>query len=381
MTSSRLTADHVLVTSAALADGTTDAVTPDVSLLAEAGVITGMWIGEKPPQPGGVTVIDGSGATLVPGLVDSHAHVSLPGGAKWVEHGFDSVDELLAVGEENGELMARAGIRWARDVGSPRRNGRATSLTLRDRWHGNPERPYLRAAGTWISRRGAMPPGLTVEIEHAVDLVTAVRGQLDDGSDLVKLYLDGPDADAAPFSVSEVAAAVAVAHERGAKVAAHATALAGTHLAASAGVDSLEHGNEIDADTAALMAANGITLVSTLAVPESWLTFGREGAAELRETMRTSVRLADAAGVTIAAGSDAGGGSLRANQLAWEVQSLVEAGISPRTALAAVTWRGGDLLGIPEAGRLTIGGPAHFSLIHGDPLTDPAALWRVWLTR
>ncbi|XVU28994.1 amidohydrolase family protein [Actinoplanes sp. CA-054009] len=369
------------MTHAALADGTADAVTPDVSILAEGGVITRMWTGEDPPPVDGATVIDGSGATLVPGLVDSHAHVSLPGGAKWVEHGFDPLDELLATGEENGEIMTRAGIRWARDVGSPRRDGRATSLTLRDRWHGHPDRPYLRAAGTWISRRGSMPPGLTVEIEHAADLLTAVRGQLDDGADLVKLYLDGPDADAAPFSVAEVAAAVAVAHDRGAKVAAHATALAGTRLAAEAGVDSLEHGNQIDADTAAFMAANDVTLVSTLAVPESWLTFGRPGAAELRETMRVSVRLADAAGVTLAAGSDAGGGSLRANQLAWEVQSLVAAGISPRTALAAVTWRGGDLLGIPEAGRLTVGGPAHFSLVHGDPLTDPAALWRVWLTR
>ncbi|GAA0464039.1 putative amidohydrolase [Paractinoplanes deccanensis] len=379
--SSRLTADRVLVTSAALADGTADAFTPDVSLLAEGGVITRIWTGEDPPSVEGATVVDGSGATLVPGLVDSHAHVSLPGGARWVEHGFDPLGELLAVGEENGEMMVRAGIRWARDVGSPRRDRRAAALTLRDRWRGNPERPYLRAAGTWISRRGAMPPGLTVEIEHAADLVAAVRGQLDDGADLVKLYLDGPDADAAPFSVAEVAAAVDVVHARGAKVAAHATAQAGTRLAAAAGVDSLEHGNEIDGDTAALMASKGVTLVSTLAVAESWLTFGRDGAAEMRETMRASVRAADAAGVTIAAGSDAGGGSLRANQLAWEVQSLIEAGVSPRTALAAVTWRGGDLLGIPGAGRLAVGGPAHFSLVHGDPLTDPAALWRVWLTR
>jgi imidazolonepropionase-like amidohydrolase len=93
------------------------------------------------------------------------------------------------------------------------------------------------------------------------------------------------------------------------------------------------------------------------------------------------VRLADAGGVTIAAGSDFGGGSLRANQLAWEVEALVAAGVSPQTALAAVTWRGGDLLGIPHAGRLRVGDPAHFSLVHGDPLSDPTALWRVWLTR
>jgi imidazolonepropionase-like amidohydrolase len=194
--------------------------------------------------------------------------------------------------------------------------------------------------------------------------------------------------------VAEVSAAVRAAHQRGAKVAAHATALAGNRVGAEAGVDSLEHGTELDADTTALMAANGVTLVSTLAVIHSWATFGEtstiarftepEGRArigERLETTRTSVRLADAAGVAIAAGTDAGGGSLRANQLAWEAEALIAAGISPRTALAAVTWRGGDLLGVPDAGRLRVGGPAHFSLVHGDPLTDPTALWRIWLTR
>jgi imidazolonepropionase-like amidohydrolase len=103
--------------------------------------------------------------------------------------------------------------------------------------------------------------------------------------------------------------------------------------------------------------------------------------AELRETVRNSLLVADSAGVTIAAGTDAGGGSPRANQLAWEVEALVEAGMSTERALAAATWRGGDLMGVPEAGRLVVGGPAHFSLVHGDPLTDPASLWRVWLTR
>ena len=80
----------------------------------------------------------------------------------------------------------------------------------------------------------------------------------------------------------------------------------------------------------------------------------------------------------IAAGTDFGGGSLRANQLAWEIESLVEAGLEPWEALAAATWQGGDLLGEPGAGRIEIGGPADFFLVHGDPLSDPSALWRVW---
>ena len=72
------------------------------------------------------------------------------------------------------------------------------------------------------------------------------------------------------------------------------------------------------------------------------------------------------------------GGSTRANQLAWEVEALVAAGLEPWEALASATLRGGELLGEPDAGRLREGGPADLVLVHGDPLSDPAALWRVW---
>lgn len=398
---SRLDASRVAVVGAVLADGTSATVIPDVTVLVDNQTIAGLWVEGAGPDPDTLDapVIDGSGSTLVPGMVDSHAHLSMPGGARWIERGGDPTPELLAVGEDNGEAMVRAGIRWARDVGAPRRadadgRERALSLVLRDRWAGAPDRPYVRAAGTWIGLDGALPPGLAVEVEHGADLVDAVTGQLDDGADLVKLYLDGPDLDTAPFTADEVRAAVTLAHERGARVAAHAGVLPGARVGAVAGVDSIEHGFVLDADTAAVMAGNGVTLVSTLAVLHSWQSFrttshnerftspeGIERLAERRERAEESVRLAHAAGVAIAAGSDFGGGSLRANQLAWEVQAMVAAGIEPQHALAAATWRGGELYGDPDAGRLRVGGPAHFSLVHGDPLSDPSALWRVWLTR
>lgn len=398
---SRIDAPRVLVTGAALADGTSEELRRGVSLLIDGPTVAGLWFDGEGPEPAAVeaVVVDGSGATIVPGLVDSHAHLSMPGGARWIERGFDAADELLAVGEENGEAMVRAGIRWARDVGAPRRAGadgaeRALSLVLRDRWAGAHDRPYVRAAGTWITLAGSLPHGLAIELEHGADLVDAVAAQLDDGADLVKLYLDGPDADTAPFSADEVRAAVALAHDRGATVAAHSGTLPGARVGAVAGVDSLEHGFALDADVAASLAAHGITLVSTLAVLRSWQSFrttttldrfastdGITRVAERRERAEDSIRLAHRAGVAIAAGSDFGGGSLRANQLAWELEALVEAGIEPHVALAAVTWRGGELLGDRTAGRLAVGGPAHFSLVHGDPLSDPSALWRIWLTR
>ena len=124
---------------------------------------------------------------------------------------------------------------------------------------------------------------------------------------------------------------------------------------------------------------------------KSWLSFGttttlerfagEESAARIEgrlEAARESARNAHAAGVKIAAGSDFGGGSLRAGHLAWEVEALVEAGLEPWEALAAATWRGGELLGEPRAGVLRVGGPSDCFLVHGDPLSDPSALWRVW---
>ena len=142
---------------------------------------------------------------------------------------------------------------------------------------------------------------------------------------------------------------------------------------------------------AAALAANQVTLVSTLAVLESWQTFGSTSQvdrftspdgvariAERRERAQEAVRLAHRAGVAIAAGSDFGGGSLRANQLAWEIECLVAAGLEPWQALAAATRNGGTLLGEPDAGVLREGGPADLVLVHGDPLSDPAAMWRVW---
>jgi len=216
---------------------------------------------------------------------------------------------------------------------------------------------------------------------------------LDDGADLVKLYMDGPDIDVSPWTANEVARVVGETHRRGARVAAHAGRLNGAREAVLGGVDSIEHGFDLDADVAAEMARRGTTLVSTLAVMHSWLSFGdtttieRFAGAAGRLTIQgrleraqASVRIAHDAGVAIATGSDFGGGSLRANQLAWEVTSLVSAGLTPADALAAATWRGGELIGEDDAGVIREAGPADFFLVHGDPLSDPESLWRVWRT-
>ena len=384
----------------ALADGRSDRMRRGVSILVVDGLIA--WIRPSedegpPPRDEAPDVVDASGSTFVPGMVDCHSHLTLPGGAHWIDRIDDPPERLLAVAERNGRLMTGAGVRWARDVGAPRVEDpvdgrlRALSLGVRDRWRGRPGFPHVRAAGTWLDRAGTMPGARTVEANDADELLRLAIGQLDDGADLLKLYLDGPEAGVAPWSADELRPVIAAAHSRGVKVTAHSGNLAGARVGVAAGVDSLEHGMELDADVAAAMAARGTVLVSTLAVFRSWLGFAtttsierfvlpkrRSSILDRQARAEESVRLARAAGVAIATGTDFGGGSTRANQLAWEVECLFAAGLEPWEALGAATWRGGDLLGEPEAGVIREGGPADFSLVHGDPLSDPTALWRVW---
>jgi imidazolonepropionase-like amidohydrolase len=382
----------------AVVDDATRRLRTGVSILvADDRVVAMRPTDDEGELPADVEVVDASGTTAVPGMVDAHSHLTLPGGAHWIDRGFDSTERLLAVAEDNARLLRQAGVRWARDVGGPMRpdpghgGERALPLTVRDRWRGRREYPYVRAAGSWVSRRGSLPAGLAVEVDDGDALLAAALRQLDDGADLVKLYLDGPDRETAPFTADEVRRVVTAAHERGATVTAHSGLLPGARVGADAAVDALEHGFQLDADVAARMAERGVALVSTLAVLESWRGFattttierfaspqGRAAVAGRRERARESVRLAAAAGVLVATGTDFGGGSLRANQLAWEVEALVDAGIEPYDALHAATAGGGRLLGEPEAGVLVEGGPADIVFVHGDPLSDPAALWRVW---
>ncbi|HEY2262698.1 MAG TPA: amidohydrolase family protein [Streptosporangiaceae bacterium] len=389
-----VTLPGTLYRDAALADGRSPNLRRGVSVLAENGRIT--WIrdsSDEGPVPDQVQIVDAGGTTIIPGLVDGHSHLTLPGGSHWMDRAFDTTETLLEVAEGNADLQMRSGVRWARDVGSPRRSvggtaERALALTVRDRWHGRRDRPYVRAAGTWIAAPKTLPAGLPVEAADADDLLARVTGQLDDGADFVKLYLDGPDPETAPWTAAEVGRVAEAVHRRGAKVTAHASRLSGARVAAEAGIDSVEHGFELDADIAAIMARNNVTVVTTLTVMRSWLTFGSTttidrfvDARPIRERLERamdSVRIAQAAGVTIVGGTDFGGGSARANMLPWEFESLVESGLQPWEALASVTWRGGELLGEPDAGVIREGGPADFSLVHGDPLSDPTALWRVW---
>jgi imidazolonepropionase-like amidohydrolase len=380
---------RLLIRDACLADGRSATLQVGVSLLIEDGHVA--WVSPDESDPRDADVLDGGGATILPALVDAHSHLTMPGGSHWIDRGSDPPDQLREVARRNAARLVQSGVLWARDVGSPAgRDGRALSLDVREEMAGKVEAPYIRVAGTWIAKEGYLP--MTIAVADGAALRAAALAQLDVGSDFVKIMLDPPDrSDQCPFTVDDVRLACDAVHERGRRITAHATILDGARVGAQAGVDSIEHGMELDDAVAQTMRANHVALVSTLSVLASWATFerttrierftseeGKRRLAARREGAFAAIKAARRAGVRIAAGSDFGGGSVRAGHLAWEVELLVEAGLEPVEALAAVTWRGGDLLGIEHAGRLQPGDPADLVLVHGDPLSDPRALWRVW---
>jgi imidazolonepropionase-like amidohydrolase len=382
---------RLLIRELAVADGTSDQLQVGLDVLVQDGTIA--WIGPSDSaDPTGAEVIDGGGATLVPALVDGHSHLSGPGGSHWVQRFADPPERLRAVAHENARRLVQAGVLWARDVGAPTIEGRPLNLTVRDELANQSGQPHIRAAGTWLAKRGYMP--ITIDVDDGASLLAAAMAQLDGGADFVKIMLDPPASESstsAPFSVEDVYQVVQAVHARGKRITAHATIRDGARVGAEAGVDSLEHGFALDDGVARSMAANGVRLVSTLSVLASIATFatttrlerfasaeGRRRTAERREQAFASIAAAHRAGVRIATGSDFGGGSVRAGHLAWEVELLVAAGLQPWEALASATVNGGELLGEPHAGRIGVGCPADFVLIHGDPLSEPSALWRVW---
>lgn len=382
-----------------MVDGQDATVRTDMSVFVDHGRIG--WIrptdAEEDPGPNsGLEIVDATGTTVVPGMVDSHCHLTSPGGANYLDYFKDPSAKLAKTAEHNGLLSRQAGVAWLREVGSPtvvdpvdgRR--RPIALGIRDRWRRRSDRPNVRSAGAWIAPPSVFANGVATVVHNADELVAAATNQLDQGADLVKLYVQGARSNDSPWSAAEIQRVVTAAHARGALVSAHAMRLDPARAAVLGGVDSVEHGFRLDAELCAEMARRGTYLVTTLTVPRSWLligqtttgTFwstraGRRYAHRLLQRGEQSAAIAGRAGVRICAGTDFGGGGSRAGQLAWEVESLIATGMQPWQALGAATWRGGELLGEPDAGRIGEGGPADFFLVDGDPYSDPRALWNV----
>jgi imidazolonepropionase-like amidohydrolase len=380
----------LLIDNVRLWDGATAATQPRMAVEVRAGRI--VWVGPATAWPGhrsAVEVVDGTARTLIPGLVDCHVHYSSPGGPDWIARFTDPPATLTLRAIELAGASLRSGITSARDVGAP--DG------LNISWAhaaaaGDFPAPHIHAAGTWITHRDTY-----VSFAHlfgdAAELRAAIRAETAGGADLIKVALapwneglrpDGAPEMEIPFDAELLAVAVEEARAVGLRIACHANDPESCHIAARAGVDSLEHGMFLDADDLAAMAAHGTVLVPTLSVWDDWLFYGREmdwpaariaRAEGLREGSRAAMAGAVRAGVRIAAGTDAGGGSVRHGRIAREVELMIDCGMEPSAALRAATAEGAALMGeADERGTIEVGKIADLLLLDRNPLDDPAAL-------
>jgi imidazolonepropionase-like amidohydrolase len=249
-----------------------------------------------------------------------------------------------------------------RDVGGDR------AITLRLAREPRRGTPRVLAAGRFLAPQHRYFPGLFVPVEGD-DLVEAVRAEVRDGATWVKLVADFPELHgttvtapaSASYAVDMVAAAVEAAHALGARVAAHTTTTAASDLV-RAGVDSIEHGDELTAADLEQLGARGGAWTPTLSSAFDTTTMAAEEQRALAGQMTMLLPVARAAGVTVLAGSDITG------TVAAEVAWLHRLGLTIEEALDAAGPRARRYLDAADEGDL--------ATYDDDPRTDPAVLAR-----
>jgi len=303
------------------------------------------------------------GGWVVPGLVDAHCHIGLDANGP--------VDKDV---QEQQALSERAaGVLLARDCGVP-----SDTRWIDDR----ADLPRIVRAGQHVARtkRYLRNYGVEVEPEELVDTVAAQAARGDGWVKIVGDWIDRDLGDLGPCWPDDVlAAAVAKAHELGARVTTHVFGEQALPGLLAAGVDCVEHGTGLSEEQIELMASRGIGLVPTLinidtfpdiAAQASKFPAYAEHMLALHARVNPMVATAYEAGVPIYAGTDAGG-SLRHGLIAQEVQALHRAGLPPADALAAASWKAREWLGHPS---LAEGAPADFVVLAEDPRKNLRAL-------
>jgi imidazolonepropionase-like amidohydrolase len=394
--------ERLWLQNARLFDGTGAEVRESVSLLVEAGRIARLAEGGEPP-PEGARAVDLGGRTLLPGLIDAHAHVGVSFPKPAPAHGAEpllpgTVAHLLAA--ELREVL-RMGITTMRDVGSL---GDLVVEARQAMRYGAFDGPRLLTCGRIVSPTGPggrFFEGMYREADGPDDVRRAVREQLRYGADFVKVMTTGArsveleDPDPAQLTREELAVVVDEAHRMSYRVCAHCEGLAGTELAIEAGIDTIEHGMYLNQrpDLLERMAANDQVLVPTLSfllhvagldpvdehAPSTWTPLLVElGRHNVEQAQLTLVAARDA-GVRLAVGHDTA--PLRAGMN--ELLRMIEAGLTTREALVAATSGAAYALGIAEhAGTVEPGKLADLVVVDGDPLAEPELLCdraRIWL--
>jgi len=365
-------------------------------ILVQGGLI--VEVGSKVNHPHGSKFIDLGDTTLLPGLIDAHVHLFLHPGAEDLQTVQESVPQrtILATLAARDDLLA--GFTAERDMGTEGA-GSADTAVRNAINQGLIPGPRLRISGNAISILGGHEDAIGYNPEQHVlgnatyanndaELVTAIRAELKEGADFIKVYETGPDkvvdgrlTTPYQYTEEELATAVREAARTGNRVAVHATGEPGTLYAARAGVESIDHALQLSDETMRLMREKQIFAVPTFTIFDYFADHAASPAQAAREHQMLDLHAQEfkkqlAAGVPMAIGSDVG--PFPHGTQAREFVLMVKFGMSPLAALQAGTLNGAKLLGWQnQIGALKPGYDADIIAVPGDPLQDIAALQKV----
>ncbi len=367
-----------------LFDGTASALVADPVVVVDGGTIVSVGHGVEPPD--GAQIVDLDGATLMPGLVDTHVHLVFDSSADPVQSlASRTPQEALSAATRAAQSALSGGVTTVRDLG----DRGYLSLVLR----GRPDLPTILAAGPPITTPAGHCHFLGGGTEPTVEGVrSAVRERVERGVDVIKIMASGgtmtPGSrqEATQFPADVLAAAVDEAHRHGLPITAHAHGTGSIRDALDAGTDGIEHvsfwsadGVDDPGDFVDVIVDRQVVLGATVGlVPVDGVVPPPEILQRLPQMLANGRRLIEA-GARIAAATDAGISPLKPPYVCrYAPAQLRELGMDGAAALRTVTSVAAEVCGLGDRkGRIAPGFDADLLAVAGDPLTEPDAIHRI----